>query len=86
MVRKDILGSFFPIPFLLPAYLFFHAVSSDASFHLSSATCLKKREQFTKVSPDHLLKISRNIDEVLYRSAPKVQYMDLNTLEDRVNA
>ncbi|PVH37653.1 hypothetical protein PAHAL_5G053700 [Panicum hallii] len=50
------------------------------------ATSLKKREQFAKVSPDYLLKVSRNIDEVLYRSAPKVNYMDLNTLEVRVNS
>ncbi|OEL25360.1 putative histone acetyltransferase HAC-like 3, partial [Dichanthelium oligosanthes] len=50
------------------------------------ATCLKTREQFAKFSPDYLLNISRNIDELLYRCAPKVSYMDLNTLEVRVNA
>ncbi|WVZ61083.1 hypothetical protein U9M48_011009 [Paspalum notatum var. saurae] len=47
--------------------------------------CLKKREQFGNLSPDHLLKYSRNIDDMLFKSAPLVYYMDLNTLEARVN-
>ncbi|XP_034580614.1 probable histone acetyltransferase HAC-like 3 isoform X2 [Setaria viridis] len=50
------------------------------------ASCLKKREQFAKTSPDYLLKFSRKIDECLYKRAPKVHYMDLSTLEVRVNA
>ncbi|KAG2610941.1 probable histone acetyltransferase HAC-like 3 isoform X2 [Panicum virgatum] len=49
------------------------------------ASCLKMGEQFAKCSPDYLLKISRNIDELLFKSAPKVHYMDLSTLEVRVN-
>ncbi|CAO2170527.1 unnamed protein product [Urochloa humidicola] len=50
------------------------------------ASYLKKRERFAKTSPDHLLKVAIKIYELLYRRAPKViHYMDINTLEVRVN-
>ncbi|XP_062197213.1 probable histone acetyltransferase HAC-like 3 isoform X2 [Phragmites australis] len=48
---------------------------------------LKEREEFCNFNPDYLLKISRNIDEKLYRDAQTtLHYMDLNTVEVRVNA
>ncbi|CAL5078482.1 unnamed protein product [Urochloa decumbens] len=50
------------------------------------ASYLKKRERFAKSSPDHLLEVSRKIDELLYIRAPNLfHYMDLNTLEVRLN-
>ncbi|KAL6868163.1 hypothetical protein ACP4OV_015008 [Aristida adscensionis] len=49
--------------------------------------CLKEREQFCNLSPDYLQKISRNIDEKLYRDAQStIHYMDLDTVKVRVNA
>ncbi|XP_062196982.1 probable histone acetyltransferase HAC-like 3 isoform X2 [Phragmites australis] len=48
---------------------------------------LKERKEFCNFNPDCLLKISRNIDEKLYRDAQTtLHYMDLNTVEIRVNA
>ncbi|KAL6658234.1 hypothetical protein ACP70R_003820 [Stipagrostis hirtigluma subsp. patula] len=49
--------------------------------------CLKEREQFCNLNPDYLMKISRNIDEKLFRDAQStLHYMDLDTVEVRVNA
>ncbi|CAN6213203.1 unnamed protein product, partial [Urochloa humidicola] len=47
---------------------------------------LEKREHFAKASPDYIQKVSRKIDELLFIRAPKLfHYMDLDTLEARVN-
>jgi hypothetical protein len=72
MCERDILVHF-PHSFPFASIIFLvTTIFSDASFLLSSASCLEERELFAKFSPDYLLKISRNIDELLYKSVPKV--------------
>lgn len=48
-------------------------------------TCLRNREEFCNLCPDSLLKASEIIDNLLYKIDPQPQYMDLDTIEARVN-
>uniref|UniRef100_A0A453GVA1 histone acetyltransferase n=1 Tax=Aegilops tauschii subsp. strangulata TaxID=200361 RepID=A0A453GVA1_AEGTS len=50
-------------------------------------TYLKGREQFYNLHPRYLLAVSKSIDEQLYKDAEsKIDYMDFETLEVRLNA
>ncbi|KQK15543.1 probable histone acetyltransferase HAC-like 3 isoform X2 [Brachypodium distachyon] len=48
--------------------------------------CLKERVECYNWNPHCLVELSKQIDEQLYKDASKVQYMDFDTIEERVNA